>query len=374
MKTETWTLFPFLTMDYKAAEGWLNQKAAQGWQYTGETTLWGYLFRLRRTERTDLRYCVDISGGKKDQDYRDFLNQAGWGWEGAVRGMDIFSSLSGTDPIPIQTDAGLERQRFGRRYFWSTWLSELAVTLAAVLLLAWVYIRLGSLDDFPLFFLSLLTSWWDLFRLALLPIFLISILWELTALPLYYFRSRREGLPDPDPRRAWRRGVAEFAVSMLIKLMLILNFILYFLPGPQRTYLWDQREALREEPVVTAEDVGLTYSGHAVDLIHTGTALVERWEYEELAERTNALSGWLRTDLYRCCSEGMASWAAQALLEDAPFTPVDLGFDESWLCRPDEALGSYVLVLREGRTAVRLEGPLDWTGESVRGILEEKFG
>ena len=374
MKEEAWTLFPFLTMDYKAAEGWLNQKAAQGWQYTGETTLWGYLFRLRRTERTDLRYCVDISGGKKDQDYRDFLNQAGWGWEGAVRGMDIFSSLSGTDPIPIQTDAGLERQRFGRRYFWSTWLSELAVTLAAVLLLAWVYIRLGSLDDFPLFFLSLLTSWWDLFRLALLPIILISILWELTALPLYYFRSRREGLPDPDPRRAWRRGVSEFTVSMLIKLMLILNFILYFLPGPQRTYLWDQREALREEPVVTAEDVGLTYSGHAVDLIHTGTLLVERWEYQELVEQAAAQSGWLRTDCYRCLSEGLAAWAAQALMEDDPFTPVDLGFDESWIFRPDPSDDDSILVLREGRTAVRLEGPLDWTDEAVRGILEEKFG
>ena len=55
MTEETWTLFPFLTMDYKAAEVWLNQKAAQGWQYTSKTTLWGYLFRLRRTERTELR-------------------------------------------------------------------------------------------------------------------------------------------------------------------------------------------------------------------------------------------------------------------------------------------------------------------------------
>ena len=168
--------------------------------------------------------------------------------------------------------------------------------------------------------------------------------------------------------------MAEFAVSMLIKLILILNLILSFSPGPERTYSWREREALRGEPVVMAEEVGLDYSGHAVDLTHTGTPLVERWEYQELAERNSAQSGWLSTDCYRCLSEGLSSWAARALMGDDPFAPVDLGFDESWLCRPDEALGSYVLVLREGRTAVRLEGPLDWTDESVRGILEEKFG
>ncbi len=186
MKKENWVLFPFLPMDYKAAEVWLNQKAAQGWQYANETTLWGYLICLRRTERTDLRYCVDISGGTADQDYRDFLEQAGWVWEGTVRCMDLFSSLPGTErtdlrycvdisggtadqdyrdfleqagwvwegtvrcmdlfsslpdaaPVPIQTDADLERQRFGRRYFWRTWLTNLAVSLAAVALLVWLF-------------------------------------------------------------------------------------------------------------------------------------------------------------------------------------------------------------------------------------------
>ena len=374
MKTETWTLFPFLTMDYKAAEVWLNQKAAQGWQYTSKTTLWGYLFRLRRTERTDLRYCVDISGGKKDQDYRDFLNQAGWGWEGTVRGMDIFSSLPGADPVPIQTDAGLERQRFGRRYFWRTWLSELAVILLVMALIVWFYGYLISPTDLPLFFLSILSSWWDLLRLALLPIFLVSVLWELTALPLYYFRSRRDGLPDPDSRRAWRRGVAEFAVSMLIKLILILNLILSFLPDSEYRYSQSEREGLRDQPVITAEEVGLIYAGYAMDSVHTSTPLVNRWEYLELVDCDSTWSLFLYTRRYHCLWEGLAVRAAQALMEDDPFTPVDLGFDESWIFRPDPPDDYSILALREGRTTVRLEGPLDWTDESVRGILEEKFG
>ena len=372
MKKENWVLFPFLPMDYKAAEVWLNQKAAQGWQYANETTLWGYLICLRRTERTDLRYCVDISGGTADQDYRDFLEQAGWVWEGTVRCMDLFSSLPDAAPVPIQTDADLERQRFGRRYFWRTWLTNLAVSLAAVALLVWFFGYQMPPTDLPLFFLSLLSSWWGLFRLALLPILLVSILWELTALPLYYFRSRREGLPDADPKGAWRRGVAEFTVSMLVKLLLILNVLLSFLPGLEGAYDYQERETLRNEPLVMAEDVGLTYSSSGVDLgSHTGTILVERWDYRELAERINAQSGWLRTDLYRCCSKGLASWAAQALMEDDPFTPVALDFEESWICRPDPTDIYTVLVLREGKTALRLSGPVDWTAEEYRGILEE---
>ncbi len=374
MKEEKWVLFPFLTMDYKAAEGWLNDQAAQGWQYTGDTTLWDYLLCLRRAERTDLRYCVDISGGKKDQDYRDFLAQAGWNWEGSIRGMDIFSSLPGAAPVPIQTDADLERQRFGRRYFWTTWLADLIVSLAAVALIVWLYGHLMAPASLSGLLLSMLSSWWGLFRLALLPVFLASILWELTALPLYYFRSRREGLPPADPLGAWRRGAAEFAVSMLIKLFLILNLIVTLLPGPERTYSWSEREDLRGEPVVMAEDIGLTYSGHAVDLTHTGTPLVERWEYRELAERTTDLSGWLLTDRYRCLSAGLASWATQALMEDGSFAPADLGFDESWVCQPDGVLGSYVLVLREENTVVRLEGPVDFTDPAVLAMVRARLG
>ncbi len=373
MTEETWTLFPFLTMDYKAAEGWLNQKSAQGWQYTSKTTLWGYLFRLRRTERTDLRYCVDISGGKKDQDYRNFLNQAGWGWEGTVRGMDIFSSLPGADPVPIQTDAGLERQRFGRCYFWSTWFWGLVATLLVMALIVRFY-YLISPTDLPLFFLSMLSSWWDLLRLILLPVFLVSILWELTALPLYYFWSRREGLPDPDPRWAWRRGVAEFTVSMLIKLIILLNLILSFFPDSEYTYTQSEREGLRDQPVIMAEEVGLDYARYAMDSVHTGTPLVNRWEYLELVDCDSTWSLFLYTRRYHCLWEGLAVRAARALMEDEPFTPVELGFDESWIFLPDPPDDYSILVLREGNTAVRLEGPLDWTDEAVRGILKEKFG
>ena len=31
-KTERWVLFPYLAMDYKAAEDWLNQQARAGWR------------------------------------------------------------------------------------------------------------------------------------------------------------------------------------------------------------------------------------------------------------------------------------------------------------------------------------------------------
>ena len=152
---------------------------------------------------------------------------------------------------------------------------------------------------------------------------------------------------------------------MLIMLTIILPLILSFLPDSEHTYTQSEREELRDQPVVTAEEVGLIYAGYAMDSVHTSTPLVD-------CDSTWSL--FLYTRRYHCLWEGLAVQAAQALMEDDPFTPVDLGFDESWIFQPDPPDDYSILVLREGRTAVRLEGPLDWTDESVRGILEEKFG
>ena len=53
-----WTPFWFMPGDFKAVERYLNRQAAKGWQLEKL----GLFARWRRTERNDLRCCVDLAG------------------------------------------------------------------------------------------------------------------------------------------------------------------------------------------------------------------------------------------------------------------------------------------------------------------------
>ena len=136
-KTERWVLFPYLAMDYKAAEDWLNQQARAGWR-VASFDLRGWTVYLLPADRPDIRYCVDLSGEKarNQESYLALCHEAGWGLVETVRSMNVFCTLPGADPAPIQTDPGLERDRFERIYFWKSWLLLLFMLLFPPLLLS----------------------------------------------------------------------------------------------------------------------------------------------------------------------------------------------------------------------------------------------
>ncbi|MFQ8759527.1 MAG: DUF2812 domain-containing protein [Intestinimonas sp.] len=142
-KTERWVLFPYLAMDYKAAEDWLNQQARAGWR-VASFDLRGWTVYLLPADRPDIRYCVDLSGEKarNQESYLALCHEAGWGLVETVRSMNVFCTLPGADPAPIQTDPGLERDRFERIYFWKSWLLLLFMLLFPPLLLSLLWLLL----------------------------------------------------------------------------------------------------------------------------------------------------------------------------------------------------------------------------------------
>ena len=159
-KTERWVLFPYLAMDYKAAEDWLNQQARAGWR-VASFDLKGWTVYLLPADRPDIRYCVDLSGerARNQESYLALCHEAGWGLVETVRSMNVFCTLPGADPAPIQTDPGLERDRFERIYFWKSWLLLLFMLLFPPLLLSLLWLLLEGGDpafwySFPLFLLS----------------------------------------------------------------------------------------------------------------------------------------------------------------------------------------------------------------------------
>lgn len=124
-----WTLFTFSRGDFKALEQYLNEQADRGWEL--EKT--GIFAKWKRTQRTGLRYCVDLAKPKQDRedrlDYVEFCREGGWELVAFTGQMYIFKSLPGAGLIPVQTDPELERKQYNKYYIWNTILSVAVLAL-----------------------------------------------------------------------------------------------------------------------------------------------------------------------------------------------------------------------------------------------------
>ena len=125
--------FAVTAYQYKGVEQWLNEQAAKGWELTSLGPLFA---KFRRTERADLRYCTDLAADSWDEqgEYLDLCRDGGWELVEKSGRMGVFASLPGTDPAPIQTDPGLERENV-RRVRRREWLSSLAALAFSALML-----------------------------------------------------------------------------------------------------------------------------------------------------------------------------------------------------------------------------------------------
>lgn len=120
--------------------------------------------------------------------FDQLVRDSGWTLVGTTRsGLDVYQSLPGRDPIPIQTDPELVRRRFFGR--------EVAPSLfAALLVLALLLLTVSIFLD-PRAYLRLLPSNWELLRAASLMVMSGFLLYWAVHSLVFWVRSR--GGPSP---------------------------------------------------------------------------------------------------------------------------------------------------------------------------------
>lgn len=368
----------YLAPDAKALEAALNRRAAAGWALQW---LFGGLAFFRRTERTDLRYCVELRTpkgnpdelGESEQDYLDLCEDAGWELADKTATFRIFASKAGADPLPLQTDSALDYEEH-----WKAALREARGNALGFPLLLAIQLLLRQLFPKGVF------HWWEIFlstgSIVLLFLLAATLVWELgyfAFLGQFRRRCRRaaeagEDLPVPRPWAARLRGLAEGLWLPLLVLALVLSI----LPDLESDRINAVTYPGDEYPLVRAEDLGFPSSDGGY-LLWEGTDLLRHGE-----SLTYTGTDLVRSVYYACRWEWLAEAVADSLVKEEqgdkamhfhdPITlaPVELGFDESWLYDGGDWQS---LLFRQGNVVVSVEGPVDFTAPDILSVILERI-
>lgn len=355
--------FPYDAMNYKAGQAYLDRKAAKGWALRHI-----YLNCVARFEKVEApRHFVDLDirqfmDEEPDQDYIQLCADAGWEHIQTLRGMLFFRALPGRDPAPIQTDAGMEWERFWKKFARKSITTSLLVLLASVGLLAVV---LAMTPGPGRSVTTVVTSNSALLYLLSLILGLVGILISFITTPLYLFRCRRSGQVETPGQITYLQDALcqLYRPFYLIAACIALTELL----GSGTTVdlglssfnheATATVDACREYPVILASDLGLPDSEDSRHLDGHRSLLAEVLNYSELTdgEEPAAPLYILTTERYDCAFEPLAQlvFALRANetrngaflwgeldWEEAPA----LGFDEGYVCRD----GNYLL-LRQGK-------------------------
>lgn len=372
MSEHKWGLFPFEAMDYKAAQAYLDKKAAKGWVLDKL-----YCKRFARFAPAEGRsHYVDLNlyevlDDGPDPDYLQLCEDAGWELLKNVRGMLLFRSQLGRHPAPIQTDEGIEADRFWKKYVRKNFLVLLVTLLICIPLL----LLLLSLPNRRVIVSELLCYNANLLLLPILFWIMLYLIWSLCSTLGGYIRFRRLGqLPERGRPGAWQMGVVVFAMSLLLVGWWCLNVAEEFGLGKTVDVTWSTYseeytatpELCQSYPVVTAADLGLEYSQDSRYLDGRRSLLVDFLDYSEISPGAAGETHILTTERYDCASESLARWMfsiRRAETANGRFLWGELdwgevtsawGFDQVCIARD----GAYLL-LREGNTVV-LVGATDF--------------
>ena len=222
--------------------------------------------------------------------------------------------------------------------------------------------------------------WWEIFlstgSMVLLFLLAAALAWELgyfAFLGQFRRRCRRaaeagEDLPVPRPWAARLRGLAEGLWMPLLALALVLSL----LPDLENDRINAVTYPGDEYPLVRAEDLGFPRSDSGY-LLWEGTDLLRHGE-----SLTFTRDGMVRSVYYACRWEWLAEAVAGSLVREEsndkamhfhdPITlsPVELGFDESWLYDGGDWQS---LLFRRGTMVVSVEGPVDFTDPDVLSVV-----
>ena len=363
MKTHKWGFFPFDAMDYKAAQAYLDKKTAEGWVLDKL-----YCKRFARFVPAEGRcHYVDLDihemlDDGPDPDYLQLCEDAGWELVKRAKGMLLFRSLLGRHPVPIQTDEGIEADRFWKKYVRKNYLALLIVLF---FLVAFCLLILSLPNREPIVSALLYTN----AVLLLLPALVFCaayLLWSLVSTTGFYIRFRRLGkLPQRGRPGAWLMGVLAFVISLLIVGWWCLSLAEGFGLGKTVNVAWSSfsqeytatPELCQSYPVVTAADLGLESSKDSRYLDGRRSLLVDFLDYSEITSM--AAHHILTTERYDCASETMARWmfairrretaSGQFLWGELDWGEVTSDWDFDQVCTARD--GAYLL-LREDNIVV----------------------
>ena len=354
--------YPYDAMNYKGGQAWLERREAQGW---GLRHIYlGCIALLEAAEKP--RHFVDLDirrfmGEEPDGDYLQLCADAGWEHIQTLRGMLLFRAAEGADPAPIQSDAGMEWERFWKKYARKNLLTSLLVLTVSVGLVAAMF-GLTSRGGQSIAMLAVSNS--ALLYLLSLALGLVSILISFVAVPLYLFRCRRSGRVERPGRMAWLQDTLfQIYRPLYILAACVALLEIFGVVGTTVKLEWygmngaytATPEACREYPVVLGTDLDLTsdpsdgrwLEGHR-------SLLTEYLDYRESLGSGEEYRS-LTTERYDCVSETLARWVFDRraretrngafLWGELDWEPAPgLGFEESYVCRE----GEYLLV-RQGR-------------------------
>lgn len=364
MKKVKYAFFTFPPSDCEAAQLWLTRLYDQGWELAH---LPHFILPAKFIPRTrdDIKYCVDLSHGVRDPNFApdgfdQLVKESGWALVGTSRsGLDVYKSLPGRDPIPIQTDPALFKKAFFRRELLPTLLVFLIVVLFLILLGS----TLGLRTTLPT---RLLTSNWELLGAAaflyMMVFFFLTVGWGFR----FWLRSSP---PAPNLRLSRAKSFCGTLFYLLWIFCLILLPLSRSVTDEQPAPVRDP-QAVAELPLLTLEDLGLA-GDTAPRLRRQSSVLASELMLEE---NTDGLS--LAQTRWDC----RFGWVADLITADTlasyersmPYISADLGFDRAWTYTSDT--GFHSLLLRQGNTVVQLYGSLDLTTpdrlERLRDALE----
>ena len=340
MKKVKYAFFAFQPSDCEAAQLWLTRLYDQGWELEHLPSFAFLPAKFIPRTRDDIKYCVDLSHGVRDpsfasDDFDQLVRESGWALVGTSRsGLDVYKSLPGRDPIPIQTDPALFKKAFFRRELLPILIGGLILALFMALLGS----TLGLRTTLPT---RLLTSNWELLNavalLYMLAFFFFTVGWGLR----FWLRSSP---PAPNLRLACFKSFCGTLFYLLWIFCLILLPLSRAVTDGQLAPVQDP-QAVAELPLLRLEDLDLP-AAPLPWFCQQSSVLASELEFEEAIDgisliqtRWDCRFGWV--------AEQIVAGTLASYERYMPYTPADLGFDS--------------LLLRQGNTVVHLHGSLDLT-------------
>lgn len=351
MKQVKYAFFVFQPSDCEAAQLWLTRLYDQGWELEH---LPHFILPAKFIPRTrdDIKYCVDLSHGVRDpnfapDDFDQLVRESGWTLVGTARtGLDVYKSLPGRDPIPIQTDPALFKKAFFRRELLPTLLVFLIVVLFLILLGS----TLGLRTTLPT---ELLTSNLGLLNAAIV-LYMIVFAFVTVGWELHFWL--RASLPTPNLRLARLKSFCGTLFYICWLFCLILIPLTRVVTAEQPAPAQDPQD-VATLPLLRLEDLDLP--DDSLPWFRQQSSLLA--STLELEETTDGIS------LIQTRWDCRFGWVADQIVADTlasyerymTHTPADLGFDQSWTYTSDT--GFHYLLLRQGHTVAHLYGSLDLT-------------